>query len=313
MSTAIAERPAIDPEIVQRLVLDGDVGKLTAPQRVNYVGALCDRLNIDVLFKPFAFMYLQGKLVLYATKACTDQLRKVHTITIKIKSKDIVEDCYIVTAVASTPDGREDEDIGAVPIAGLRGEARANAMMKAITKAKRRVTLSICGLGMLDESEVSSIPDVKFAPSAPVPPSPAQKALDQVNASEVPVPSGSVVPFDPQTGEILPRPGYHYVRNYRRKGPFHTVTVEKWDAQGGALDVSTIHSWGFDLKKAAVEHLAIKITTSPKDKDHPGEAYCDSVEFEPPAAPVAAPEAPPAELPPDVPDPAPPIDDDIPF
>jgi len=30
-------------------------------------------------------------------------------------------------------------------------------MMKAETKAKRRVTLAICGLGFLDESEVDSI------------------------------------------------------------------------------------------------------------------------------------------------------------
>ena len=45
-----------------------------------------------------------------------------------------------------------------VPIEGLRGEALSNAMMKATTKAKRRVTLSLCGLGMLDETEVESIP-----------------------------------------------------------------------------------------------------------------------------------------------------------
>ena len=36
-------------------------------------------------------------------------------------------------------------------------------MMKAETKGKRRVTLSICGLGMLDETEVGSIPDAQPA------------------------------------------------------------------------------------------------------------------------------------------------------
>src|SRR5690606_24912460 len=35
----------------------------------------------------------------------------------------------------------------------------ANAYMKAETKAKRRVTLSICGLGWLDETETETIPD----------------------------------------------------------------------------------------------------------------------------------------------------------
>src|SRR5574343_296815 len=34
-------------------------------------------------------------------------------------------------------------------------------MMKAETKAKRRVTLSICGLGMLDETETATIQDAK--------------------------------------------------------------------------------------------------------------------------------------------------------
>jgi hypothetical protein len=37
-------------------------------------------------------------------------------------------------------------------------EDRANTILKAVTKAKRRVTLSICGLGFLDETEVEDIP-----------------------------------------------------------------------------------------------------------------------------------------------------------
>jgi hypothetical protein len=34
--------------------------------------------------------------------------------------------------------------------------------MKATTKAKRRVTLSMIGLGMLDETEVETIPNVRY-------------------------------------------------------------------------------------------------------------------------------------------------------
>jgi hypothetical protein len=68
---------------------------------------------------------------------------------------------------ARTPDGREDEDFGVVSIPdSLKGDNRANAIMKAITKAKRRVTLSICGLGMLDESEVETIPEKAKQPPA---------------------------------------------------------------------------------------------------------------------------------------------------
>jgi hypothetical protein len=48
-----------------------------------------------------------------------------------------------------------------VLIGKLQGEARANAVMKAITKAKRRVTLSICGLGLMDESEALTLPGAR--------------------------------------------------------------------------------------------------------------------------------------------------------
>ncbi len=39
----------------------------------------------------------------------------------------------------------------------LSGDAKANKLMHAETKAKRRATLSLVGLGMLDESELHSI------------------------------------------------------------------------------------------------------------------------------------------------------------
>jgi hypothetical protein len=55
------------------------------------------------------------------------------------------------------PSDRTDESIGAVPLDGLNGVDRANAMMKAETKAKRRVTLAICGLSVLDETEVETV------------------------------------------------------------------------------------------------------------------------------------------------------------
>ena len=49
--------------------------------------------------------------------------------------------------------------MGAVKKTDMQGNF-GNALMKAVTKAKRRVTLSICGLGMLDETEVETIPNV---------------------------------------------------------------------------------------------------------------------------------------------------------
>jgi len=117
---------------------------------------------------------LNGKLTLYATRTCTDQLRKINNVSVEIVSRRVTDDVLTVHVKATTPDGRSDEDFGAVAYPSLlKGEARANAELKAITKAKRRATLSICGLGWLDETEIETIPGAKQLP-----------------------------PHDPQTGEI---------------------------------------------------------------------------------------------------------------
>jgi hypothetical protein len=151
---------AIDPATVERVLLHGDLSKLTAAQKVSYVRYVCDRTGLDPLTQPFAYLFLNGREILYAKREATEQLRRNHKVSIHIVSRELVDDLYVVTARATLPDGRSDESIGAVPLAGLKGDARANACMKSETKAKRRVTLSICGLGMLDESEVESLPPV---------------------------------------------------------------------------------------------------------------------------------------------------------
>jgi len=63
-----------------------------------------------------------------------------------------------------------DEDMGFAAVGNIKGDALGNAMLKAVTKAKRRVTLSICGLGMLDETEVASIPEPVPVPQQQQPP-----------------------------------------------------------------------------------------------------------------------------------------------
>ncbi len=146
---------------LEQVLITGNLADLTPDQRVTYYQRVCDSLGMNELTKPFAYITLNGKLMLYATKDCTDQLRKRDKVSLRIVSREILEGVYVVTSEATLPDGRTDSSTGAVPIEKMQGEARANAMMKAETKSKRRVTLSICGLGMLDESEVDSIPQVR--------------------------------------------------------------------------------------------------------------------------------------------------------
>ena len=130
---------------------------LTEPQRAAYYGDVCKSLGLNPLTRPFDFITLNGKLQLYARKDCTEQLRRNHSISLQIVGRDTIDGVHVVTARATMPNGRIDESVGAVPVGQLKGELLANAFMKAETKAKRRVTLSICGLGLTDESEVESI------------------------------------------------------------------------------------------------------------------------------------------------------------
>lgn len=147
-----------DAEIMEAVLADGDLSRLSPSQRVNYYFAVCTSRGLNPLTRPFDYIKLNGKLVLYAKRDCTDQLRNLDGISVQITSRSTEDDLYIVTARATDARGRSDEDYGAVSVKGLVGEARANALMKALTKAKRRVTLSICGMGMNDESEVEGIP-----------------------------------------------------------------------------------------------------------------------------------------------------------
>lgn len=142
-------------------LIGGDLAKLSTEERLSYYQRTCESLGLNPLTKPFEYINLNGKLTLYARKDCTDQLRSVHRVSIKIVDRRREDDIVTVTAQATLPDGRADESTGAVSIANLKGEALANAMMKAETKAKRRVTLSICGLGILDESEIETITDAR--------------------------------------------------------------------------------------------------------------------------------------------------------
>jgi hypothetical protein len=161
---------------IESALIEGDLSKLSDIDRLNYFKSVCESVGLNPLTKPFDYIRLNGKLVLYAKRDATDQLRKIHKVSINISSRENIGDVYVVTARAKDAQGREDESTGAVAIAGLRGDALANAYMKAETKAKRRVTLSVCGLGLLDESEIDSIPNiVTQAASAPAVPIEAPK------------------------------------------------------------------------------------------------------------------------------------------
>lgn len=158
MNTELAKTNGTSARTIESVLLQGDLRNLTPELKLSYYQKVCDTLGLNPYTQPFAYIVLNGKETLYAKRDATEQLRKIHGVSITILARELVEDLYIVTARATDKTGRSDESVGAVNLGGLKGDNRANAIMKAETKAKRRVTLSICGLGLLDETEVETIP-----------------------------------------------------------------------------------------------------------------------------------------------------------
>jgi hypothetical protein len=155
MTTALAKQQDA-AQTLEQVLLTGDLKNLKPQERVLYYKQTCESLGLNPLTKPFEYITLNGKLTLYARKDATDQLRKVNAVSIEKPDIQQIDDLIIVTVSARGSDGRIDSDIGVVKKNDMQGNI-ANALMKAVTKAKRRVTLSICGLGMLDETEVETI------------------------------------------------------------------------------------------------------------------------------------------------------------
>lgn len=159
MTNQVVNTNQTGAEIVERVMLEGDLSQLSTGERIAYYKATCESLGLNPLTKPFDYIKLNNKLTLYAKRDATDQLRKIHNVSVSFVARERLEDVYMVTARATLPNGRTDESAGVVSIGGLKGDALANALMKAETKAKRRVTLSIVGLGLLDETELETIPN----------------------------------------------------------------------------------------------------------------------------------------------------------
>ena len=171
-------------EIMETVLVKGDLSKLTVEERNTYYFRLCESVGLNPLTQPIEYINLNGKLRLYAKKDCTDQLRAIHKVSVTDMSEAEREGVYIVTSKVANAEGRTDMAKGAVNIAGLKGESLANAIMKAETKAKRRATLSICGLGILDETEVEDIPRAQVTQARV--PSPSEVVEAKSDSSDAP-------------------------------------------------------------------------------------------------------------------------------
>jgi hypothetical protein len=141
---------------------------LSLEQRAAYYTMVCKSLKLNPLTRPFEYIWFQShenaapRLTLYATKNCTDQLRKLHKVSIVRVDSNYDGVFCVATAEVKDKTGRTDVDTGVVFAENMRGQELGNAKMWSCTKAKRRATLSICGLGMLDESELPGLPSYRL-------------------------------------------------------------------------------------------------------------------------------------------------------
>ena len=191
------EVAVIDPAIIESIVTKGDLSGLNQVQKVQYYNYRCNQIGLDPSAKPFDLLNLSGKQVLYANAGATQQLCNIHKLSTQITNKERLDDIYVVSVRVTGADGRSSENQGAVSIKGLGGDALANAILKCTTKAIRRSVLAHCGLGMLDETEVETIPDARKESIV----IPKDEPIQTIAAVTVDEPAGDWPIFVPGTDE----------------------------------------------------------------------------------------------------------------
>jgi hypothetical protein len=208
--------------VVESFVMRGDLSGLGPEERAKFYTAMCEGLGLNPYAQPFAFLRLNGKEVLYATRGATDQLAAMHGITRETVDGPKVIDLAGTKLVfcvcrATHPSGRVETATATVPLVDP-----VNVLMKCETKAKRRATLSILGLGVLDEMELETIPANVQEPGGGV-------DLSQMNHSrhdEEPVaPPRNEAPIEALPAEIPPALEGFYARIAEIELPGEAVAV----------------------------------------------------------------------------------------
>ena len=198
----MADLIEITPEMF--LLANGEGNKLDAKGKENALRQMCHYLGLNPAGVPIQFITLNGKLVPYLTRGATDQIAANSGMSREVVDRSTIQGVHVVRAKAIMPDGRTDESTGAVNIEGLKGEALANALMKAETKAKRRVVLSIKGYGMMDESEIPTEGN-QARPQVQAPRSMLSAPAQVVTKSE-PAPVKAFDPFPADAEPAKPAP-----------------------------------------------------------------------------------------------------------
>ena len=154
-------QPVSNWDAINTALIKGDLCKLSPQEKHALYLKTCESVGLNHLTQPFGYIVLNGKERLYATRNCTDQLCRIHGISIVDTEEKFDEKTRIYSVKVKMQDkaGRYGINRGDVFIpTTMMGLDLANAYMKCHTKALRRCTLSMVGLSFLDETEVEDIP-----------------------------------------------------------------------------------------------------------------------------------------------------------
>lgn len=221
----------VTPQGLERFLVDNDASQLAgnAQTRALYYLEMCRRYEVDPFTQPFDWIPgADGKgLTLYPNKEFAAQRRKKSGISCVVVASGVMgpangqpgPEVYYVRMKGITTDGREDEEIGVVPFTDAMGRpidpmSKANAMKRAYTQAKRRVTLSLEGCGADEPAKEYDNRDRDQGPSQPRVLTPPTRARAGQKAPELPAaasgaPEGSQGPSTAileATAEPVPQP-----------------------------------------------------------------------------------------------------------
>lgn len=137
----------------------GNIASLNEEDRTKYILALCDALSLDPRFKPIDLISGQGGTVTpYLNRGATDSLARrwgIQRTTVKapcVVTIGTVECVMCVARATDTKTGRWEERVATAIL-----KDHANAFMRVETKAIRRATIALLGIGLPDESELDGI------------------------------------------------------------------------------------------------------------------------------------------------------------
>lgn len=150
----MAKDVVLRDEIQSVLTRDGGrCDKLSIDQQAEYKNYLCAKIGVSPTLQPIDLIPTKNGLRPYLNRGAAELIRDTRKISITDIELTEQNGMYVVVCKLRDLNGRIDCDMGVNPKNGTQKSPMEphNSLMKAVTKAKRRATLSMCSLGAIIE------------------------------------------------------------------------------------------------------------------------------------------------------------------